>query len=92
MHHNILVGRLAVSAFRPLHFRLLNTLTDGAVGGRLRDERFTGNDYKPHVTQKYEELLPVGHEIVIGSFSEVVKIPNDAQNNSREVVRTFTLA
>lgn len=91
VRHNILVGRLAVSAFRPLHFRLLNTVTNDAIGGSVRDERFMGNGYKPHITQKYEGLLPVGHEITINSFSEVAKISPDEQNNSREVIRTFPL-
>ncbi len=86
-HRDILVGRLAVESFRPLHYRLLNSLQD--VDGTLRDRSHTGKDFRPHITQRYEALLPKGFELTVAGFSEVMKIDRDADGNSRHIVHNY---
>ncbi len=92
-HHDVLVRRLALAAFRPLHFRLLNTLTDKKSGfdGALLDDSFVGRDYQPHITQKYTELMSEGQKLSIASISEVVKIESGFGGYDREIIADYPL-
>lgn len=91
--HDILVRQLSVNAFKALHFRLLNALESDKmqVQGQLRDESIAGKNYRPHITQRYSQLLDEGQELTIGSIAEIVKLDAEEGQPDLEISGQYNL-
>lgn len=90
--HNTLGRKLAHSAFRSLHFRLVNAVAGekNGVNGEFRDDSY-GRNFEPHIRQRFSQLLQQGQVLKIASLSEILKIDSGFGKPDLEIIKQYDL-